>query len=76
MYIAGRWPVNIYPGWLRWLLTLVVPIAFAVTVPAEAVSGKLPTETLVLAVIMTGGLLWISRRFWLFGLKHYRGASA
>lgn len=76
MYIAGRWPIGIYPSWLKWLLTLVVPIAFAVTVPAEAVSGKLPTETLVLAVIMTAALLFISRRFWLFGLKHYRGASA
>ncbi len=76
MYVAGRWPVGIYPGWLKWLLTLVVPIAFAVTVPAEAISGKLPTDSLVLAVIMTAALLFISRRFWLYGLKHYRGASA
>lgn len=76
MYIAGRWPITIYPGWLKWLLTLAVPIAFAVTVPAEAVSGKLATESLLLAVAMTAGLLLVSRRFWLFGLKHYRGASA
>src|SRR6185312_10245513 len=31
---AGRFPVDIYPGWLRLTLTTVVPIGFAVTVPA------------------------------------------
>ena len=30
---AGRWPVTIFPGWLRPVLTFVVPIAFAVTGP-------------------------------------------
>ena len=34
MYEAGRWPVSLYPGWLRFALTFIVPVAFAVTVPA------------------------------------------
>jgi ABC-2 type transport system permease protein len=42
LYAAGRWPVGIYPGWLRTSLTFLVPLAFAVTVPAEArdVAGR------------------------------------
>ncbi|MCZ6871464.1 MAG: ABC-2 family transporter protein, partial [Gammaproteobacteria bacterium] len=39
MYTAGRWPVGLYPSWLKWLLTAVVPVSFAVTVPAQAVAG-------------------------------------
>ena len=41
VYQAGRWPVTIYPDWLRVGLTFLVPIAFAVTVPAEAFTGRL-----------------------------------
>ena len=39
MYQAGRWPVSIYPGWLRVGFTILVPLAFAVTVPASALAG-------------------------------------
>lgn len=76
MFVAGRWPVTIYPDWLRFILTILVPIAFAVTVPAEAASGKITIETLSLAVLLAFALVFISRRFWLFGLKFYSGASA
>jgi ABC-2 type transport system permease protein len=76
MYNAGRWPVGIYPGWLRFTLTLLVPIAFAVTVPAEAISGRLDRATLAVAVVLALALLALSRWFWRFGLKHYSGASA
>ena len=76
MYTAGRWPVGIYPAWLRWTLTLVVPVAFAVTVPAEAVSGRLEPETLLGAALLAAALLGGSRWFWNRGLRHYSGASA
>ena len=36
VYQTGRFPVSIYPGWLRLSVTFLVPIAFAITVPAEA----------------------------------------
>jgi len=76
MYTAGRWPIGIYPQWLRWALTLVVPVAFAVTVPAQAVSGRLSGAMLGDAFALALGLLAFSRWFWLQGLKHYSGASA
>ena len=76
MYLAGRWPVTIYPGWLRTMLTVVVPIAFAVTVPAEAISGRLTAGTLLLTLLVAVVMLTVSRWFWTYGLKHYSGASA
>jgi ABC-2 type transport system permease protein len=76
MYTAGRWPVGIYPGWLRWTLTLIVPVAFAVTVPAQAISGRLEPETLLGGISLAIALLTLSRWFWKQGLKHYSGASA
>jgi ABC-2 type transport system permease protein len=76
MYEAGRWPVSLYPGWLRYGLTFIVPVAFATTVPAEALTGKLGWVTLAIALAIAVGLFILSRIFWHFGLRHYSGTSA
>ncbi|MGH2351573.1 MAG: ABC transporter permease [Chloroflexota bacterium] len=76
MYQAGRWPVGIYPWWLRSVLTFVVPVAFATTVPAEALSGRLTGQTLLTSVALAVALLAGSRWFWGVGVRHYSGASA
>ncbi len=76
LYEAGRWPVSLYPGWLRYGLTFVIPVAFATTVPAEALTGRLNWQTLVAASIVALVLLVVSRLFWRIGLRRYAGASA
>jgi len=76
MYEAGRWPVSIYPGWLRVTLTFIVPVAFAVTVPAEALAGKLTWRTLIGAWAFAAGLFILARLFWRAGIRRYSGASA
>ncbi|NNJ11305.1 ABC transporter permease [Chloroflexales bacterium ZM16-3] len=76
VYAAGRWPVGIYPGWLQGLLTFIVPVAFAVTVPAEALTGRLNLLTLGLAAAVATGLLLLARLVWRVGLRQYSGASA
>jgi ABC-2 type transport system permease protein len=76
IYQAGRWPVSIYPGWLRLSLTFLVPIAFAVTVPSEALTGRLTPQTLLLTLGLTIALMLLARWIWHIGLRHYSGASA
>jgi ABC-2 type transport system permease protein len=76
MYEAGRWPVSLYPGWLRYGLTFVIPVAFATTVPAEALTGRLNWITLIGAIAIAVFLFTVSRLFWKAGLRHYSGASA
>ena len=76
VYQAGRWPVSIYPVWLRTGLTFLVPVAFAVTVPAEALTVRLNAQTLLGAAALAVALLVVARWFWRAGLRHYSGASA
>jgi ABC-2 type transport system permease protein len=76
LYQSGRWPVTIYPGWLRASLTFLVPIAFAVTVPAQAITQRLTLDTFLLAGGFGIAILVLSRAFFRYGLKHYSGASA
>jgi ABC-2 type transport system permease protein len=76
VYNAGRWPLAVYPGWLRFGLTVVVPVAFAVTVPAEALTGRLDAITLSVAGALALASLAGSRAFFRRGLRQYSGASA
>jgi|ERR1043165_305229 ABC-2 type transport system permease protein len=76
MYDAGRWPLSIYPAWLRLLLTFLVPVAFAVTVPAESLVGNLSPTMALGAFALAAAMVLLSRWFWKTGIKHYSGASA
>ena len=73
---AGRFPVSAYPPGLRLLLTLVLPVAFLTTVPAEAILGR-ATPTLVgAALVMALVSFSLSRAFWRFALRYYTSASS
>ena len=76
LYAAGRWPVTIYPQWLRLGLTFLVPVAFAVTVPAEALTGRLTPLTLLGALGLAVLLMSLARFIWRLGVHSYSGASA
>ncbi|MDE0142023.1 MAG: ABC-2 family transporter protein [Caldilineaceae bacterium] len=76
LWQAGRWPMAIYPFWLRVILTFLVPIAFATTVPASAISGRITTTTFVGSVALAAAMFMLSRWFWRLGIRYYSGASA
>ncbi len=73
---AGGWPVTIFPAWLKFSLTFMVPVAFAVTVPAQSLTGRLTLGYALGAIALASVFALGSRWFWRFGLRHYTGASA
>jgi ABC-2 type transport system permease protein len=76
IYQTGRWPVGVYPGWMRLSVTFLVPIAFAVTVPAQALTSRLHADTLLLSLGFAAAVFAFTRWFWHVGLRRYSGASA
>jgi ABC-2 type transport system permease protein len=76
VYQTGRWPIGIYPGWLRYSMTYLIPIGFAITVPAQAITSRLQWPTVVTALAFVAVLFVFTRWFWRFGLRRYSGASA
>jgi ABC-2 type transport system permease protein len=76
LYQAGKYPVGIYPPWLRVILTFLVPVTFATTVPAEALAARLTLASLAGAVGLALALFIVARLFWRYGLRSYTGASA
>lgn len=76
VYQAGRWPVTVYPFALRIILTFLVPLAVAITVPAQGITSRLSGQTLALATAFTVALIAFARWLWKRGLRRYSGASA
>ena len=76
IYRAGQYPVGIYPGWLKYGLTFLVPLAFAITVPSEAVTGRLTWQAVAVAAASAVALVATSRWFWKRGLRRYGSASS
>lgn len=76
VYQAGRWPLSIYPDWLRFGLTFLVPISFALTVPVEALTARASVTMLVIEFAMACALVAFTRWYFRFALRNYTGASA
>ncbi len=72
----GRYPVGIYPGWLRLLLTWIVPVGFITTVPAQALAGRAPAGMLLGSVALAAGLALAASLFFRGSLRRYVGASS
>ncbi len=73
---AGQYPVGIYPAWLRYGLTYVAPLAFAITVPVESLTGRLTWVRLATTIGFLLVLATITRIVWRAGIRRYSGASA
>jgi ABC-2 type transport system permease protein len=73
---AGRFPVDVYPLWLRVSLSTIVPIGIAVTAPANVIAGRM--DWMAVAVLGAGTVLAVglASALWRWGLRSYTGASA
>jgi ABC-2 type transport system permease protein len=73
---AGRFPVDVYPLWLRVSLSTIVPIGIAVTAPANVIAGRM--DWIAVAVLGAGTVLAVAvaSLLWRWGLRSYTGASA
>lgn len=72
----ARYPVGLYPGWLRLLLTWLVPVGLMTTVPAQALNSTLTwplfTGSLVMALLLFGGASALFQH----SLRRYTSASS
>jgi ABC-2 type transport system permease protein len=73
---AGRFPITAYPPALRLVFTVVLPVAFLTTVPAEVLLGRAPGPLVAAALGVAAVSFGLSRAFWRFALGHYTSASS
>ncbi|MBN1583916.1 MAG: ABC-2 family transporter protein [Anaerolineae bacterium] len=72
----ARYPVSLYPGWLRLILTWIVPVGVMTTVPAQALSGDLSPGMLIGSFALAVTLFAGSSILFHVGLERYASASS
>jgi ABC-2 type transport system permease protein len=73
---AGRYPATVYPAWLRVIVTFIIPIAVATTIPLQALRGELSVVQVLTFLGVSVLSFLIATRVWKTGLKQYSGASS
>ena len=73
---SGRYPVTVYPVWLRIIVTFIIPIAVATTVPLQGLRGDLDLLRVLMFLGISTVSFLIASRVWKAGLKQYSGASS
>lgn len=76
LFQMARYPMGMYPGWLRMILTWVVPVGMITTVPAEALTGSLNVWMVVASLSFALIMLVIGSLLFRKGLHRYASASS
>lgn len=72
----GRYPVMFFPAAVRLTFTVLVPLAFATTFPAQAITGGISWWLVAGAVGFAGVAIVLIRLFWLHAIRRYSSASS
>ena len=76
IFQMARYPVGVYPQWLRLVLTWIIPVGLITTIPAQALSGRLPVSAFGGALLMAFMLLSGGTIVFRAGLQRYASASS
>jgi ABC-2 type transport system permease protein len=75
MYEHVRWPITIFSPGLRLALMTVFPVGIAVTAPAQAFTGELDGDLVIVVATLAIAFLVASRVTWRRAVRRYEGAS-
>jgi ABC-2 type transport system permease protein len=76
IFDAGRWPISVFRGVLRFVLTFIFPLALMTTLPAEALLGRLTGVNAALALLGGAAFSVVARQVWKRAVGFYTSASS
>jgi ABC-2 type transport system permease protein len=76
IFQLARYPLGMYPGWLRLVLTWVIPVGLITTIPVEALNGVLSSAMLAGSVALAAAMVLVSSYLFRFALRRYSSASS
>jgi ABC-2 type transport system permease protein len=76
LFDAGRWPISVFRGVLRFAFTFIFPLALMTTYPAQALLGRFGARDAALALL--GGAIFtvVARLVWKRAIGFYTSASS
>lgn len=76
IFQLARYPIGVYPGWLQFVLTWIIPVAVLTTIPAQALTGDVAPGALIVGLILAVVLLIGASGLFRFGMRRYKSASS
>jgi ABC-2 type transport system permease protein len=76
IFQMARYPVGVYPQWVRLILTWIIPVGLITTVPAQALSGNFSLWLFVGAIFFSVVLFLVGTIVFRTGLGRYASASS
>lgn len=76
IFQLARYPLGLYPGWVRLVLTWIIPVGIITTIPAQALTGSLSRGQLAAALSAAGVLILLTSFFFKIALRRYASASS
>lgn len=76
IFDAARWPRSFFPGVMRFVFTAIIPLAIMTTFPAEAMLGRLATQSLFISVGGSFAFAMLARFVWTRSIRRYTSASS
>jgi len=76
IFQLARYPVGIYPDWLRFMLTWVIPLGLMTTIPAQALTGKISLALLFGSFAAAFLLLALASLLFRRTMRAYTSASS
>lgn len=76
VFQLARYPLGLYPGWVRLALTWIIPVGVITTIPAQALTGGLSINYLLFSLVMAVSLIIAASLFFKSALHLYASASS
>ena len=76
LFQLARYPIGIYPPFIRILLTWIIPIGLITTIPAQALSGQIGSGMALTSLAVAGLLLIFASLLFHRGIRRYHSASS
>jgi ABC-2 type transport system permease protein len=76
IFQLARYPIGVYPGWLQFALTWIIPVAVLTTIPAQALTGDITPGVLIASLALATLLLIGASVLFRVGLRRYASASS
>lgn len=76
LFQMARYPIDVYPFWVRLLLIWLVPVGIMTTLPAQALTGGVSPALLLLVALVVILLIVFASAVFHIGLRRYSSASS
>ncbi|MCM3444728.1 ABC transporter permease [Metabacillus halosaccharovorans] len=70
------YPISIYPEFIQFLLTFVIPFSFVNYFPIKVLIGSVNNYFVIFPPLVGIICFWLSLYFWKYGLRHYSSTGS